>query len=83
MTLPAVINSDDEVIFGSGPAALTYAATRVACGHAPPIVLEKRLKLGGMFVPMAQFRMNSARGASIEFNTVTGADTCPVTVTQR
>ena len=66
MTLPAIIALDDEVILGSGPAALTWAATRVACGHAPPIVLEQRSQMGGMFVPLANFHMNSARGASVE-----------------
>ena len=67
MSLPAVITGEDTVIFGSGPHALVFAATMVTCspGEPPPIVLEQRSQMGGMFVPLLNFRMNSARGASL------------------
>lgn len=66
MALPEYITIDEEVIFGGGPAALAYAATRRALGHPPCIVLEKRKEAGGMFGPLAIFRMNSANNASLQ-----------------
>src|SRR5882724_5290913 len=53
------------VIVGGGLHGAVIAATFAACGKPPPMVIERRQKTGGMFADLAQFRMNSANGASI------------------
>ena len=64
MQLPAAVTGR-EVIFGGGLHAAVYAATRVACGYPKPVVLEKEKTTGGIFARLANFRLNSANGASV------------------
>lgn len=56
---------DRIVVFGGGPAAATFAATRVAMGFDPVIVVENRRTLGGVFAQLVRFGMNSAHQASV------------------
>ena len=65
MGLPSNVDGR-EVVVGGGVHGLVYCATRVACGFRPPILIEKRKKTGGVFADVANFRMNSANGASVE-----------------
>lgn len=65
MAVPKSV-SDRIVVFGGGPAAATFAATRVAMGYDPVIVVEKARTLGGVFAKLVKFGMNSAHQASVE-----------------
>lgn len=62
--LPAEL-STREVIFGGGPHAAIYAATRTALGHPKPVVIEQRAVCGGVFARLVPFYLNSANNASI------------------
>lgn len=63
--LPSYV-TDREVIIGAGLHGAVYAATRVAMGKEPPVVLEKEKTAGGMFARLQNFRMNSANNAAVE-----------------
>jgi hypothetical protein len=57
-------DSDRDLVIGAGYTAATYAASRVAAGHAPPIVLERGAadNIGGAFAVSGDadvFRLNS------------------------
>ncbi len=65
MAIPQTV-SGREVVFGGGPAAAAYAATRRAMGFPPVIVVDSSRTLGGMFAKLVRFGMNSANWAGVE-----------------
>jgi hypothetical protein len=64
MTYPSTVDGL-EVIIGGGVHAAVYAATRVAIGMPPPVVLEANLSFGGVFSRLKPFTLNSANEASL------------------
>lgn len=65
------------VIIGGGLHGAVVAATFAACGKPPPIVVERRLSVGGIFGDLAMFRMNSATKASVRSVTSPGPTRVP------